>query len=425
MSDYLLIKGGSELWGKQVLHSAKNAVLPLLALSIMTDEAVIIEDCPYISDIDSMLCILSTLGKNIVKDGRKIIVSGGINTSLVDRQYYKSMRSSMYMLGALLARTKEVQVYMPGGCSIGARPLDIHIDGLKRLGADIVEDGDRLICVANNLRGNDIVMKFPSVGATQNIMMCACLSKGKTTLINCAREPEIISLANALRIMGASVRGDGTSVMHIEGVNRLGGFRIKPVSDRIVSGTLICATALTGGDVTIEGGNLRHIMPLKYALASKYCKIDGDENYVRVRSIGRPKCVDITTAPYPLFPTDLQPQILSVACFADGVSCIKEGVFENRFAHAYELKKLGMDINIANQNTAYIRGKHCEDFDKSISDCRELYAQDLRGGAGLLLALLNVEGEHRLNNVHFMDRGYERIENMFLSLGAWVARKSD
>ncbi len=425
MGEYLLVKGGSELWGKHILHSAKNAVLPLLALSIMTDDEVIIDDCPYISDIDSMLNILSTLGKNVVKNARKIVVSGMINTSSVDRRYYKTMRSSMYMLGALLARTKEVEVYMPGGCSIGARPLDIHIDGLKRLGVDIVEDGDRLICRADGLRGADIVMKFPSVGATQNLMMCACLSKGKTTLINCAREPEIISLANALRIMGASVRGDGTSVIHVDGVKKLDGFRIKPVTDRIVNGTLICATALTGGDVTIEGANIHHVMPLKYALTSKYCKIEGDENYVRVRSLGRPKCVDIITAPYPLFPTDLQPQVLSVACFADGVSCIKEGVFENRFAHAYELKKLGMDINIANQNTAYVCGKHCEDFDKNIVDCRDLYAKDLRGGAGLLLALLNIRGEHRLHNVHYMDRGYEHIEDTFLSLGGWVARKCE
>lgn len=424
MSEYFLVKGGGELNGVVNINGAKNAVLPLLALGVMSEDGIVVNDCPHIKDVDTMCDLLRDLGLNVVFNARTISISGSPKTTNVAISHAHNMRSSMYMLGALVARCKEVKLPLPGGCIIGARPLDIHIDGFKKIGVDVQLDNDNIYCHATNLVGADIVMRYPSVGATINLMMIASVAKGRTTLINCAREPEIISFANALRMMGANIEGDGTSVIKICGVDRLFSCKITPIKDRIVAGTLMCAGALCGGDVVINGANLSHLMPLKSVLESKSCKIFGDEFHVRVCSRGCARPVDVTCAPYPLFPTDLQPQIMAVACFSDGVSKVKECVFESRFSHAIELKKLGMDISI-DTNVATIVGCNSHLFDTKRIKGGTLYAKDLRGGAGLMLTALKLRDECKIYGTQFIDRGYEDIENMFCVLGAFVQRRKE
>lgn len=422
MNEYLKVKGGEELFGKIQLHGAKNAVLPLLALGVMTEEDVTVKDCPYISDVDTMVSLLSNLGLRVERKGRDISVCGRANSVSVQENFCRDMRSSMFMLGALLCSCKEVIMPLPGGCIIGARPLDIHFDGLRRMGASVETKNGMIRCHAEKLRGAKIVMKYPSVGATENLLMCASVAEGETTLINCAREPEILSLAQALRIMGARITGEGTSVIHIEGVEKLGGCRITPVSDRIVAGTALCAVALCGGEAYIEGANIFHIQPVVRILKNSDCQISGDDSYLVVKSRGKIHPFCVTTAPYPLFPTDLQPQIFACACFSDGVSEITESVFENRFAHAYELQKLGMAISVADKRRAHIIGCASQDFDCSKIRGADLFSKDLRGGAGLLLAALKIDGESRIFNTEYIDRGYERIEKMFSDLGGKAER---
>lgn len=422
-NQHLKIIGGNQLFGAYEVHAAKNAVLPILAAGLLTKEDLIVENCPYITDVEAMTKMLAASGADVARDGRRIIVRGQARTSLVNDELCKDMRSSMFMLGALLATVGEVETSLPGGCDIGSRPLDIHLDGLEKMGAEITVDQSGIKCKAAKLIGAKILMKYPSVGATENLLMCAALAKGRTTLVNCAREPEIVSLVECLRAMGARIRGEGTSVIEIEGVKELAGARFTPVGDRIVAGTLLCATAVCGGDVQIYGANKKHLGAVINALQNKNCKIEGDENYLRVRSDGRMHAVRVSTAPYPLFPTDMQPQLLSAACFSDGVSVIDETVFENRFAHARELAKLGARIKITD-NTAIVEGCGKSDSPYMISG-GQMTASDLRGGAALCIAALKISGESRVYGLEYIDRGYENIEDMFCSLGGYVLRTKD
>lgn len=421
--EYLKIKGGNSLVGRIEVHGAKNAVLPILAAGILTKEDVEIRNCPYITDIDAMIGLLECLGAKIIRNGRDIIVRGQAVNARVDDLHCKDMRSSMFMLGVLLATLGEVETTFPGGCSIGSRPLDIHLDGLKKMGAEVTVDRNGIRCAAKRLTGAKILMRYPSVGATENLMMCATLAKGRTTLVNCAREPEIVSLADCLRSMGAKISGDGTSVMQIEGVKELFGTRFTPVGDRIVAGTILCATALCGGDVEIDGANIKHLAAVVNVLQSKDCKIEGDDIYMRVRSLGRMHAVKTFSAPYPLFPTDMQPQLLCASCFSDGVSSVRETVFEKRFAHVKEMEKLGAKICISG-DTATVFGCRRADSPYLISG-GILNASDLRAGAALCVAALKIKGESRVYGVEYIDRGYEKIEDMFCSLGGYVLRSKD
>lgn len=420
---YLKIIGGEELFGRYRVHGAKNAVLPILASGLLTDEDLIVDDCPHISDVDAMVKLLEDLGARVEREGRRIIVHGRAQRTRVDDSLCKDMRSSMFMLGALLTSCKEVETLLPGGCDIGARPLDIHLDGLKKMGASVTISKSGIHCQAQRLFGAKILMKYPSVGATENLLMCAALAKGRTTLVNCAREPEIVSLAECLRAMGARIRGEGTSVMEIEGVEKLHGARITPVGDRIVAGTLLCAGALCGGDIEIYGADIRHLGAVASVLKNKDCKIEGDESYIRIRALGRVHGVNVSTAPYPLFPTDMQPQLLCAACFSDGISVVKETVFEKRFAHADEMQKAGARISVS-RNAATISGCARADFPYMIKG-GTFVAHDLRGGAGLCLAALKIKGESRVYGLEYIDRGYERIEDMFCTLGGYVLRSTD
>ena len=420
--EYFEIIGGKSLFGRTSVHGAKNAVLPLLAMGILSEETVTINDCPCISDVDVMCDLLCDLGARVEREGRRISVLGKAVRARASEMLCKDMRSSMFMLGALLASLGEADIPFPGGCKIGSRPLDIHVDGLRKMGATVEYTEQGLHCFADSLHGADILLKYPSVGATENLLMCSTLAKGTTTLINCAREPEIISLARGLRAMGARVSGEGTPVIRVEGVDKRGGGNITPVFDRIVAGTVRCAVALCGGDVRIDGANERLLGTVCDALRSKDCKIVSDENSMRITSTGRVHPVRISTAPYPLFPTDMQPQILALSCFADGVSEICETVFENRFAHAEELIKMGADIYID-------AGKAIIDGNPKLADLhrdapRTLIAKDLRGGAGLIIAGLKVKGNTRVFGTRYVDRGYERIEDVFCALGGSVRRKN-
>lgn len=420
---YLKIIGGNQLNGRYEVHGAKNAVLPILAAGLLTEEDLTVKNCPNITDVNAMTKMLEALGERVERDGRRITVRGRAALTRVDDSLCKDMRSSIFMLGALLTSCGEVETLFPGGCDIGLRPLDIHLDGLKKMGASVTVTESGIKCEAERLFGAQILMKYPSVGATENLLMCATLAKGRTTLVNCAREPEIVSLAECLRAMGARIRGEGTSVMEIDGVDKLYGAKVNPVGDRIVAGTLLCAGALCGGDIEIDGVSVKHLDAVISALKSKDCKIEGDENYLRVRSNGRMHGVRVTTAPYPLFPTDMQPQLLCASCFSDGVSVIKETVFEKRFAHALEMEKLGARINV-NSDTAIVSG--CSKFDSPyMINGGTLVAHDLRGGAGLCLAALKIKGESRVYGTEYIDRGYESIEDMFCSLGGYVLRSKD
>lgn len=420
---YFKIKGGNELHGRVALHGAKNAVLPLMAMGILTNEVVTINDCPYINDVDAMCDLLSDLGVKVVRKGRRISVCTSAMRTDASEERCRDMRSSMFMLGALLASRGEAQLSLPGGCRIGARPLDIHVEGLMRMGANVEYSESGLKCYAQKLHGTQYVMKYPSVGATENLLMCASLAEGQTTLVNCAREPEIVSLAKGLRAMGARISGEGTSVIKVEGVDKLSGCEITPVADRIVAGTFLCAVALCGGDVSIDGLGEEYLRSVTGVLRSKECKIDGNENSLRIRSLARTHAMNVTTSPYPLFPTDMQPQIFACATFADGVSRIRETVFENRFAHAKEFSKLGARVSI-DGNLCTIVGSACAENTETFSHC-DLYASDLRAGAGLMIGALKVKGESRLFGSEYIDRGYERIEDAFCSLGGYVLRKRE
>ena len=404
--------------GEVTVHGAKNAVLPLLLAGTLTDEEVEICDCPFISDVEAMTLLMRSLGVDVAREGRRIRVRGGAKRASADGALSKTMRSSMFMLGALLATVREVHMPLPGGCNIGARPLDIHIDGLRAMGARVEARDDMLHCCADELHGADIVMRYPSVGATENLMMCASLARGDTCLINCAREPEIVCLARGLKAMGGDISGEGTSVMRIRGVRKLRGASLMPCGDRIVAGTLVAATAVAGGDVAIYGVDPCDIASVTDAFKSDHCLIDDDGVCVRVRADGRIRPVNISTAPFPLFPTDMQAQLMGAMCFADGVSVIDETVFERRFAHARELVKLGADITL-DAGRAIVRGS-------GLTGGRlkgaTMYARDLRGGAGLVIAALGAEGESKIFDIGYIDRGYERPEDMLSCLGADISR---
>lgn len=415
--EYLEIKGGRPLYGTVEIHSAKNAVLPMLAGGILGEEKVTITDCPDITDVDNMVEILSSLGLTVERHGRDITVSGDVKAEVISERLSKAMRSSVFLLGALLSETGRVRLYTPGGCNIGARPIDIHLDGLMRMGAEIEYGDDYVDCFAGKLKGAEIVFKYPSVGATENLLLASVKAEGITTLIGCAREPEIISLCAMLRGMGAEIFGEGTSVITVKGVDKLYGVKIKPIPDRIVAGTIMSAVAVTGGRVIIKNAETAHLGAFLKEILSSHFEITDTSCGITVESDGVVLPSKIITGPYPTFPTDLQPVMTAVQCFAKGVSTTTETVFENRFAHIGELANMGANIDVDGVD-AIIRGKG--GLHSSV-----LHAYDLRGGAGLVVASLGAKGEGRVYGLHHIDRGYEKIEEIFTSLGGAIRRKRD
>ena len=414
--DTLVIEGGRPLSGTIAIQGAKNAALPILAAGMLVEGTVIIDRVPNLTDIDVMLDILRSLGCRAEQIGQSVVLdTTSANSAHIPESLMGQMRSSIFLMGPLLARFGEVEVYQPGGCAIGERKIDLHLMGLRMLGAEIREDGNRIICRARKLTGTEIHLDFPSVGATENLMMAAVLADGVTTITNAAREPEIEDLQNFLNGMGARVSGAGTGTIRIEGVKRLVPCRYRIIPDRIVTGTLMIAAAATRGQVTLTGANPSHLTSLIHVLRRAGVQVAAEGDIIRVGGVIRPKAVErIVTSPYPAFPTDLQAQLTVLLALADGVSVVKEMIFEGRFRHVDELVRMGADIRVE-MNSAVIRG------------VPRLYgttveATDLRAGAALVIAGLAAQGKTVVEQVHHIDRGYERIEAMFASLGARIMR---
>lgn len=416
--DNLVIEGGIPLSGTIRIHGAKNAALPILAASLLAEGTVTIHNVPRLLDIDVMLNILRDLGCKTRHDDRTVVVdSAHAVSSHIPESLMRQMRSSVFLTGPLLARFGEVQLYQPGGCAIGERKIDLHLRGLEALGADIQEKGSRIICRARELRGAEVILDFPSVGATENIMMAAVLARGRTAIVGAAREPEIQDLQAFLNLMGAQVRGAGTDTITVDGVASLRGGSFEIIPDRIVTGTVMVAAAATRGDVKIEGAEPAHLRSLIYVLRRAGVQIEVGNDIMNIGASVRPKAVDrVVTSPYPAFPTDLQAQVMTLLSLADGVSVMKETIFEGRFKHVEELCRMGADIRV-DLNTAFIRG------------VPELYgttveATDLRAGAALVIAGLAAQGRTVVEQIHHIDRGYERIEEMFRLLGGDIVRSS-
>lgn len=414
--DRLVIEGGKPLSGTVIIQGAKNAVLPIMAASLLAEGTTVLENVPHLLDIEVMISILRELGCRVEHKGSTIIIdTKQASASHVPEGLMKQMRSSIFLMGPLLAKYGRTQVYQPGGCAIGERKIDIHLEGLKALGASIEETGNCIICSAKKLEGADVYLHFPSVGATENIMMAAVLAEGRTTITNAAREPEIQDLQNFLNAMGAKVLGAGTDTITIDGVKSLKPCEHRVIPDRIVTGTLMLAAAATRGHITLHKTQSSHLSSLIHVMRRAGVQIGVDGDIIRVDSRLRSKAVEkIVTAPYPAFPTDLQSQMMVMLALADGVSVIKETVFEGRLKHVDELARMGADIRV-DMNTAYIRG------------VPRLYgatveATDLRAGAALVIAGLAAQGRTVVERIHHIDRGYDRIEDMLSLLGAKITR---
>ncbi|MBP1999225.1 UDP-N-acetylglucosamine 1-carboxyvinyltransferase [Paenibacillus shirakamiensis] len=416
--DKLVIEGGKPLSGTIRIHGAKNAALPILAASLLSGGKVQLRNVPKLLDIDVMLRILNRLGCHTIHRGDTVVIdSSGADSCQVPEDLMKLMRSSIFLMGPLLAKFGEVCVYQPGGCAIGERKIDLHLEGLKALGAEIEENEEQIWCRAKKLVGAEIHLDFPSVGATENIMMAAVKAEGTTIITNAAREPEIGDLQNFLNSMGASIIGAGTDTIRIRGVKELSPCDYEIIPDRIVAGTVLLAAAATRGTVTLTNSNPSHLVSLLHVLRRAGVQIGACNDIINVSSLTRPKAVDrIVTSPYPAFPTDLQSQVMVLLSLAEGLSLMKETVFEGRFKHVDELVRMGADITV-NHTSAFIRG------------VPRLYgatveATDLRAGAALVIAGLAAHGTTVVEQVHHIDRGYDHIENLFQHLGANMHRQS-
>ena len=411
-----IIDGGVKLKGKIRAQSAKNAVLPLLAASILTDEQVKIRNIPIINDVENMLRILSEVGCKIKrqKDCAVIDSSNAVSHEIPAR-LTKELRSSVFMLGSVLTRFHRAKISYPGGCDIGLRPIDLHLAGLKRLGVKIVEKDGYIHCEADRLIGAEILLDFPSVGATENIILAAVRAEGITIIRNAAKEPEIIDLQHFLNAMGAKIHGAGGGTIVVEGVQRLHGVEYTPIGDRIEAGTYLIATATCGGEIEVQGVFPENIAALLHKLRENGCKIHIKNDRIYLTSDGNLKSVNLVeTMPFPGFPTDMQAQYAALCCTARGSTLIVENLFETRYRYAAELKKMGADITVRDRS-ALIRG-----VERLHGAC--VTAGDLRGGAALVLACLKAEGRSSVMDISHVDRGYADFEGKLKKLGAKIRR---
>ena len=420
--DSIVVKGGRELNGKIHIAGAKNAALALMPATLLSEEPLTLTNAPRLSDIKTMTELLESLGSEIssLQDGKVQVMSthGSINTT-ADYDIVRKMRASNLVLGPLLAREGNAIVSLPGGCAIGARPMDIHIDSLEKMGASIVLNDGYLHAKAagGRLKGAVIDFPFASVGATENIMMAATLAKGTTVINNAAREPEIVDLATCLRAMGAQIDGEGTSRIEIQGVDRLGGATHHVVTDRIELGTYMLAPVFTGGEIECIGGRMHLVESFAAKLDAAGIDVSETKDGLKVKRRGdRPRAVNVKTEPFPGFPTDLQAQMMAMLCFAKGTSVLEETIFENRFMHAPELVRMGAKIDVSG-NTATVTG-----VDKMKG--APVMATDLRASVSLILAGLASEGETIVNRVYHLDRGYEHVEEKLSAVGAQIERIS-
>ncbi|NLG25835.1 MAG: UDP-N-acetylglucosamine 1-carboxyvinyltransferase [Clostridiales bacterium] len=412
--DLFRIVGGKRLKGAIPVGCAKNAVLPILAAAILTEETVTLVDCPLLQDVENMLLILETLGCRITRDGGDVkIDSRPIRSWEMPEHLSKSLRSSIFMMGSIIGRFRKATVTYPGGCEIGLRPIDLHLKGLRALGIDIREEHGMIYCDGSHLRGGEVMLDFPSVGATENVMMAAVKARGRTVIHNAAREPEIVDLQHFINAIGGRVSGAGTSTIVIDGVTELNGATYRAVSDRIVAGTLLAAAAMTGGEITLQNARPQDMGAVLDKLRQAGCRIEGEASSIYLAAPERLGPIEVSTQPYPGFPTDMQAQITAMCCAADGTSVVTENVFENRFAYASQLRCMGADILI-NNRTAVVRGGR-------LTGAR-VVARDLRGGAALVLAGLVAEGVTEVAEISLIDRGYEALERTLNALGADIRR---
>ena len=415
MSKYI-INGGRKLFGQVEVPSAKNAVLPILAASILADSEVVIHKCPNLRDVDNMLKILEGLGCVVVKEGTDVTInSSNVSHGVVSHDLAQELRSSIFLLGSILAKLGKADMAYPGGCEIGLRPIDIHLDGLKSLNIEVIEDGGHIYCDATNMKASELILDLPSVGATENLMMAAVFAKGKTVISNVAREPEIVDLQEFLNAMGAKVRGAGSSVIVIEGVKSLHGVEYTPVSDRIAAGSYIISTVMCGGEVEFTNIIPEHLRSLVSKLSKTTCNIYIKNGIMKVRSNGRhPRLPKIDTMYYPGFPTDLQSQMTALATVCDGTSIITENIFETRFKQISEFRKMGAKVDVKGR-TAIIEGV-------SRLSGAEVTAEDLRGGASLVSMGLYADRTTIVSDIYHIERGYEGMDNIYASLGADIVR---
>ncbi len=417
--DSILIQGGGALHGQIPIAGAKNACLALMPATLLTDEPLTLTNVPRLSDIATMTRLLQSLGAEVssLADGKVLAMSShDAENHVADYDIVRRMRASNLVLGPLLARHGHAVVSLPGGCAIGARPMDLHIHGLEKLGAEIdLKEGYLHATAPRGLKGARIELGFASVGATENILMAATLARGTTVIENAAREPEIADLATCLREMGAQIEGDGTGTITIQGVDRLGGATHPVVTDRIELGTYMLAPVIAGGEVELLGGRRDLVGAFAEKLEESGATIEQTDAGLKIsRRNGRMAAVDVTTAVYPGFPTDLQAQMMALLCTADGTSVLEETIFENRFMHAPELMRMGADISVEG-GTATVRG-----VDRLKG--APVMATDLRASVSLILAGLAAEGETVVSRVYHLDRGYEQVVRKFRAIGANIER---
>ncbi|MCL6612901.1 MAG: UDP-N-acetylglucosamine 1-carboxyvinyltransferase [Peptococcaceae bacterium] len=411
-----IIRGGKKLSGTVKVSPAKNAVLPIIAASLLAKTPCFLEEVPDLSDVRTICSVIEYLGAGVEKEngGLKISVPG-VERNEAPYEFVRKMRASILIMGPLLARTGRARISAPGGCAIGSRPIDLHLKGFCLLGADIRQGQGFIDARADKLAGSRIYLDYPSVGATENIMMAASLARGTTVIENAAGEPEVVDLANFLNSMGARIKGAGTRVIRVEGVDELHGASYSVIPDRIEAGTFMVAAAMAGGSVLVENVICDHVNPLLAKLHEAGVRVEEGEGCVRVTGDGRIRPTDIKTMPYPGFPTDMQPQFTAMMTLAGGTSVITETVFENRFMHVNELKRMGARIKVSGR-TVIVQGAG------RLSGAR-VKATDLRAGAALVLAGLAAEGVTEVGNIHHIDRGYENFAEKLRGLGADIERR--
>ncbi|MCC6611625.1 MAG: UDP-N-acetylglucosamine 1-carboxyvinyltransferase [Burkholderiales bacterium] len=414
--DKLLIRGGVPLAGEVRVSGAKNAALPLLCAALLTDQPLRLANVPHLRDVTTMLGLLAQMGVEVNVDEQMCVELNGahLRNPVAPYELVKTMRASILVLGPLVARHGQARVSLPGGCAIGQRPVDQHLKGLAALGADIQVEQGYITARARRLQGARIVADLVTVTGTENLMMAACLAEGTTVIENAAREPEVVNLAACLNAMGARIAGAGTDVITVEGVRELGGASHRIMPDRVETGTFLVAAAATGGTVALRDADPATLDAVIGKLREAGAEVGVDGATIRLAMRGRPQSVDVRTAPYPAFPTDMQAQLMALDAIATGAGVITETIFENRFMHAQELARLGADIDISG-NTAIVRGV-------PRLQGASVMATDLRASASLVIAGLVAEGETLIDRIYHLDRGYEAIEEKLARLGARIRR---
>lgn len=414
--EILQINGKSRLGGEINVHGAKNSVLPILAGSVLIKGTSVIHNCPKLSDVEVTISILKHIGAKVIREGSTLIIdTTDIEKYDIPEELMQEMRSSIIFLGSLSSRLGKACMYLPGGCEIGLRPIDLHLKGLTSLGYSISFDGHNICCNKSNVKANRIVLPFPSVGATENIILASVLTEGKTTIINAAREPEIVDLANYLNKAGAKISGASTPTIEIEGVNELRSVGHTVIPDRILATTLMCAAAITSSELILNKVLPAHLIPVLPVFDEMGCKLFVDKYSVKIKAPRRLRRVKkIETQPYPGFPTDCQAPVMSALTTAKGTSIINETIFESRFKHISQLRRFGADIEV-NDRVAIVNGN------RDIHSA-DVICTDLRGGAAVVIEALAASGVSTIRNIEHIDRGYEEIEKQLSLIGADIKR---